>query len=79
MNPEIEAQLRLSVNLPSPPGVATHIIELAQDPSSSGQGRQGDQHGLGAHRENFAHREFARSMRSGARARTCARRWWCSA
>lgn len=32
MNPEIEAQLRLSVNFPSPPGVATHIIELAQDP-----------------------------------------------
>jgi len=32
LNPEIEAQLRLSVNFPSPPGVATHIIELAQDP-----------------------------------------------
>ncbi len=32
MNPEIEAQLRLTVNFPSPPGVATHIIELAQDP-----------------------------------------------
>jgi len=32
MNPEIEAQLRLSVNFPSPPGVASHIIELAQDP-----------------------------------------------
>ncbi len=32
MNPEIEAQLRLSVNFPSPPGVAAHIIELAQDP-----------------------------------------------
>lgn len=32
MNPEIEAHLRLSVNFPSPPGVATHIIELAQDP-----------------------------------------------
>ena len=32
MNPEIEAQLRRSVNFPSPPGVATHIIELAQDP-----------------------------------------------
>ena len=32
MNPEIEAQLRMSVNFPSPPGVATHIIELAQDP-----------------------------------------------
>ena len=32
LNPEIEAQFRLSVNFPSPPGVATHIIELAQDP-----------------------------------------------
>jgi diguanylate cyclase (GGDEF)-like protein len=32
LNSEIEAQLRLSVNFPSPPGVATHIIELAQDP-----------------------------------------------
>jgi diguanylate cyclase (GGDEF)-like protein len=32
LNPEIEAQLRQSVNFPSPPGVATHIIELAQDP-----------------------------------------------
>jgi diguanylate cyclase (GGDEF)-like protein len=32
LNPEIEAQLRRSVNFPSPPGVATHIIELAQDP-----------------------------------------------
>ena len=32
MNPEIEANLRRSVNFPSPPGVATHIIELAQDP-----------------------------------------------
>jgi diguanylate cyclase (GGDEF)-like protein len=32
LNPEIEAQLRLTVNFPSPPGVATHIIELAQDP-----------------------------------------------
>ena len=32
MNSEIEAQLRRSVNFPSPPGVATHIIELAQDP-----------------------------------------------
>jgi diguanylate cyclase (GGDEF)-like protein len=32
VNPEIEAHLRMSVNFPSPPGVATHIIELAQDP-----------------------------------------------
>jgi diguanylate cyclase (GGDEF)-like protein len=32
MNPELEAQLRLSVNFPSPPGVAARIIELAQDP-----------------------------------------------
>jgi diguanylate cyclase (GGDEF)-like protein len=32
LNPEIEAHLRLSVNFPSPPGVATHIIELARDP-----------------------------------------------
>jgi diguanylate cyclase (GGDEF)-like protein len=32
LNSEIEAHLRLSVNFPSPPGVATHIIELAQDP-----------------------------------------------
>jgi diguanylate cyclase (GGDEF)-like protein len=32
VTPEIEAQLRMSVNFPSPPGVATHIIELAQDP-----------------------------------------------
>src|SRR5277367_5519321 len=32
LNPEIQALLRLSVKFPSPPGVATHIIELAQDP-----------------------------------------------
>jgi diguanylate cyclase (GGDEF)-like protein len=32
MTPEIEAHLRSFVNFPSPPGVATHIIELAQDP-----------------------------------------------
>jgi diguanylate cyclase (GGDEF)-like protein len=32
LNPELEAHLRRSVNFPSPPGVATHIIELAQDP-----------------------------------------------
>jgi diguanylate cyclase (GGDEF)-like protein len=32
VNPDIEAQLRLTANFPSPPGVATHIIELAQDP-----------------------------------------------
>lgn len=32
MNPEIEAHLRSLVSFPSPPGVATHIIELAQDP-----------------------------------------------
>lgn len=33
MSPEIEAKLRLSVNFPTPPGVASHIIDLAQDPS----------------------------------------------
>ncbi|HEX4152110.1 MAG TPA: diguanylate cyclase [Steroidobacteraceae bacterium] len=32
MNPEIEAHLRSLVNFPSPPGVATHIIDLARDP-----------------------------------------------
>ena len=32
MNPEIEAHLRSFVNFPTPPGVAAHIIELAQDP-----------------------------------------------
>lgn len=32
MNPEVEAHLRALVNFPSPPGVATHIIELARDP-----------------------------------------------
>ena len=32
MNPEVEAHLRSLVSFPSPPGVATHIIELAQDP-----------------------------------------------
>jgi diguanylate cyclase (GGDEF)-like protein len=32
LKPEIEAHLRQTVNFPSPPGVATHIIELAQDP-----------------------------------------------
>jgi diguanylate cyclase (GGDEF)-like protein len=32
MTPEIEAHLRSFVNFPSPPGVAAHIIELAQDP-----------------------------------------------
>ncbi|MGA2190103.1 MAG: GGDEF domain-containing protein [Steroidobacteraceae bacterium] len=32
MKPEVEAHLRSLVNFPSPPGVATHIIELARDP-----------------------------------------------
>ncbi len=32
MNPELEAHLRSLVGFPSPPGVATHIIELARDP-----------------------------------------------
>ena len=32
MNAEVEALLRSVVNFPSPPGVATHIIELARDP-----------------------------------------------
>ena len=32
MNPEVEVHLRSLVNFPSPPGVATHIIELARDP-----------------------------------------------
>jgi diguanylate cyclase (GGDEF)-like protein len=32
LNPEIEAHLRSLVSFPSPPGVATHIIELARDP-----------------------------------------------
>jgi diguanylate cyclase (GGDEF)-like protein len=32
VNPQIEAHLRALVNFPSPPGVATHIIELARDP-----------------------------------------------
>ena len=32
MNPDVEAHLRSLVNFPSPPGVATHIIELARDP-----------------------------------------------
>ena len=32
MNPEIEAHLRSLVSFPSPPGVASHIIELARDP-----------------------------------------------
>ncbi len=32
MNPDVEAHLRSIVNFPSPPGVATHIIQLASDP-----------------------------------------------
>src|SRR5271166_1774568 len=32
VNPEIEAHLRSIVSFQSPPGVATHIIELARDP-----------------------------------------------
>ncbi|MDB6084157.1 MAG: hypothetical protein JWN43_2038 [Gammaproteobacteria bacterium] len=32
MNPDVEAHLRSLVNFPSPPGVATRIIELARDP-----------------------------------------------
>jgi diguanylate cyclase (GGDEF)-like protein len=32
LNPEIEAHLRSLVSFPSPPGVASHIIELARDP-----------------------------------------------
>ncbi len=32
MNPDVEVHLRSLVNFPSPPGVATHIIELARDP-----------------------------------------------
>ena len=33
MNPAIESQLKLQANFPSPPGVAGHIIQLAQDPA----------------------------------------------
>ncbi len=33
MTPELDAHLRSFVNFPSPPGVATHIIQLAQDPN----------------------------------------------
>lgn len=33
MTPELDAHLRSLVNFPSPPGVATHIIQLAQDPN----------------------------------------------
>ena len=33
MNPAIEAHLKLQANFPSPPGVAGHIIQLAQDPA----------------------------------------------
>ncbi len=33
MNSEIATRLSASINLPSPPGVAAHIIELAQDPA----------------------------------------------
>ncbi|HWJ34449.1 MAG TPA: GGDEF domain-containing protein [Steroidobacteraceae bacterium] len=32
MKPDVEAHLRSLVNFPSPPGVATHIIELARNP-----------------------------------------------
>ncbi len=32
MKPEVEAHLRSLVTFPSPPGVATHIIDLARDP-----------------------------------------------
>jgi diguanylate cyclase (GGDEF)-like protein len=32
LKPEIEAHLRSLVSFPSPPGVASHIIELARDP-----------------------------------------------
>ncbi len=32
LKPEIEAQLRLTANFPTPVGVATHIIALARDP-----------------------------------------------
>jgi len=32
LNPDLEAHLRSLVSFPSPPGVATHIIELARDP-----------------------------------------------
>ena len=32
MGADLDTQLRLSVNFPSPPGVASHIIEIAQDP-----------------------------------------------
>jgi diguanylate cyclase (GGDEF)-like protein len=32
VNPEVEEHLSSLVNFPSPPGVATHIIEIARDP-----------------------------------------------
>lgn len=35
MRPELEATLLHCRNLPSPPGVALQIIELAQDPNAS--------------------------------------------
>src|SRR5262245_7975919 len=33
MTPELEAHLRSFVTFPSPPGIATHIISLAQYPN----------------------------------------------
>jgi diguanylate cyclase (GGDEF)-like protein len=33
MTPELDTHLRTLVNFPSPPGVASHIIQLAQDPN----------------------------------------------
>jgi diguanylate cyclase (GGDEF)-like protein len=34
MTPELEARLKAIVNFPSPPGVAAHVIELAQNPEA---------------------------------------------
>jgi diguanylate cyclase (GGDEF)-like protein len=33
MTPELDSHLRAFVNFPSPPGIASHIIQLAQDPN----------------------------------------------
>ena len=80
VNPEIEAHLRSLVSFPVPARRRdAHHRACARSGHRDGQGRQGLEHGFGACPRKSCASPTPRSMRSGAKARTCAKRWSCSA
>jgi hypothetical protein len=72
LNSDIEAHLRRSVNFPSPPGVATHIIELARDPEIE-MGKVAKALSM-----DSALASKVLRIANAARAKTYDRRWSCS-